>query len=570
MRWRQGAAALLTAAAAGALILAPWKLALLFVLGGAVAGAARLAAREGALACAALLSVVAGAAWLVSPAAFVVDRSGAGAVVFFGVLGLFAVAFAAPTQDESRSRSAADSGARIAETNRMLGLLFQSQGMLDLAYEKLKQCPAGPDSDVLLYGLGVEYETRGQSRKASEVFAFVAGRSPGWRDAAARAERASSAADAAEAAARGSTRRTLGRYEIERELGRGAMGIVYAGLDPKIHRRVAIKTLRLNADASDKEAQDAKSLFFREAESAGRLSHPNIVRIFDVGEEQDVCFIAMELVEGVDLLGNTVPSSLLPVREVLECVAQAAEALHYAHRQGVVHRDIKPANILRARDGSIRVVDFGIARLVSSSRTETGTLVGTFAYMSPEQVNGRKADGRSDIFSLGVVLFELLTGRRPFETDGELARTFFQITQRREADPSALSPDVPPKVSLIVHKAMMKDPDERYQSASEMAADLRLCAAEIANVPRTTFEERFRERLEKVSAAAPGWIAAGGSAEALQARIVEFERLSASGEHRRAEEELDALVRMLAEKRSRSPGSPPSADRGGFERISED
>src|SRR5258708_40021295 len=195
---------------------------------------------------------------------------------------------------------------------------------------------------------------------------------------------------------------TLGRYEIVKELGKSAMGVVFLGKDPKINRMVAIKTLKFEDDIDQEDQKALKERFFREAESAGRLSHPNIVTIFDTGEDQDMCYIAMELLDGRDLKDWTPRDKLLPMRDVLELVAKVADALDYAHEQGIVHRDIKPANIMLLKNGIIKVTDFGIARITTSSRTATGTVMGTSSYMSPEQLAGKKVDGRSDLFSLGA------------------------------------------------------------------------------------------------------------------------------------------------------------------------
>ncbi|MCX5788991.1 MAG: serine/threonine-protein kinase [Elusimicrobia bacterium] len=211
-------------------------------------------------------------------------------------------------------------------------------------------------------------------------------------------------------------KRTLGRYVIEKELGRGGMGVVYLGRDPRVNRFVAIKTIELEGGEDAAAVKEGRERFFREAESAGTLNHPNIVRIYDAGEEKGVAYIAMELLEGEDLLRFARKGALLPPPVAMEYVALVADALDYAHQQGIVHRDIKPANIMRLRDGTVRVADFGIAHVTTASKTGSGKVIGTPSYMSPEQVAGRKVDGRSDLFSLGIALFELLTeavqGRR--------------------------------------------------------------------------------------------------------------------------------------------------------------
>jgi serine/threonine-protein kinase len=206
---------------------------------------------------------------------------------------------------------------------------------------------------------------------------------------------------------------TLGRYRIESEIGRGSMGAVYLGRDPQIGRQVAIKTLALGREFGADKLAEARERFFREAETAGRLQHPDIVTIFDAGEAGDLAWIAMEYVKGADLQRYTVPGRLLPVPQVLELVARVAEALSYAHSQGVVHRDIKPANVMvDPEGGTVKVMDFGVARMDDSSRTRTGIVLGTPSFMSPEQMSGRRTDGRSDLYSLGVMLFQRSEERR--------------------------------------------------------------------------------------------------------------------------------------------------------------
>ena len=207
----------------------------------------------------------------------------------------------------------------------------------------------------------------------------------------------------------------LGRYEVEKELGKGAMGVVYLGKDPKIGRVVAIKTMALSQEFEADELKDVKERFFREAETAGRLTHPNIVTIYDAGEEHDLAYIAMEFLKGKDLTPYIKPDTLLPLDKVLSIVARVADALAYAHKNNVVHRDIKPANIMYDLEGdSVKVTDFGIARITDSSKTKTGMVLGTPSYMSPEQLAGKKIEGRSDLFSLGVTLYQLSCGKLPF------------------------------------------------------------------------------------------------------------------------------------------------------------
>jgi eukaryotic-like serine/threonine-protein kinase len=276
-----------------------------------------------------------------------------------------------------------------------------------------------------------------------------------------------------------STPGMLGRYRVLKELGRGAMGLVYLGKDPTIQRFVAIKTMRLDQIESDDKLQDIKARFFREAESTGRLSHPNIVTIYDAGEEHDLGYIAMELIEGTPLKQWARKPNLMPIDEVLLTMATVADALDYAHQQGVVHRDIKPANIMLTKDRVVKVMDFGIAKMASSSKTQTNIVLGTPTYMSPEQIAGKKVDGRSDIFSLGIVLFELLTGQLPFTADN-LSAVLFSIAHHPHPAIQTLRPDLPLMVQEIVDRALQKELPHRYRRGEEFAVELRACVQSLA------------------------------------------------------------------------------------------
>lgn len=279
--------------------------------------------------------------------------------------------------------------------------------------------------------------------------------------------------------ANGNQPSTLGRYRVLKELGRGAMGVVYLGKDPTIQRFVAIKTIQLNEFEDADKLQEIRARFFREAESTGRLSHPNIVTIYDAGEEDDLGYIAMEMLQGTILKAWTRHSTLLPVDTVLSILATVADALDYAHQQGVVHRDIKPANIMLTNNRVVKVMDFGIATLVSSSRTKSEMVLGTPTYMSPEQIAGKKVDGRSDIYSLGVVMFELLTGRPPFTADN-VSALLYAVTHTPPLRLSALRSDLPPALQTILDCALQKDPVHRYRRASELAQELRRCLEKLA------------------------------------------------------------------------------------------
>lgn len=290
------------------------------------------------------------------------------------------------------------------------------------------------------------------------------------------------------------TERTmLGRYRIDRELGRGAMGMVYLGHDPQLGRQVAIKTMALAREFEGVELVEARARFFREAEMAGRLQHRDIVTIYDAGEDQDLAYIAMEFVKGRDLLQHTLPGRLLPVPDVLQTVARVAQALAYAHSQGVVHRDIKPANVMiDPASDVVKVTDFGIARVTDASRTRTGMVLGTPSFMSPEQMAGRRVDGRSDLYSLGVMLFQLLTGSLPHASES-MATLMYQIANQPAPDIRSLRPGLPEALANIVALALEKRPEVRYSDGKTIAADLLAVAAnmaarssgEVATAPRS-------------------------------------------------------------------------------------
>ncbi len=268
----------------------------------------------------------------------------------------------------------------------------------------------------------------------------------------------------------------LGRYRILGELGRGAMGIVYRANDPVLDRQLAIKTVFVPADDADRKEYEAR--FTQEARAAGKLAHPGIVTIYDVGREGGMVYMAMELLEGVDL-GTQAASRRFSVPEAVGIAERVADALSFAHDRGVVHRDIKPPNIMLVGGGRVKIMDFGIARMRSSDlKTQTGLMLGTPRYMSPEQVAGRPVDQRSDIFSLGTVLYELLTGTKLF-AGNDATEIMYNVSQVRPVPPSRINRQVPAVLDLVVARALEKDPDERYQDAHEFAADLRACLNEL-------------------------------------------------------------------------------------------
>ena len=270
---------------------------------------------------------------------------------------------------------------------------------------------------------------------------------------------------------------TLGRYVLDRLIGSGSMGSVYLGRDPKIGRPVAIKTLALSQLFAGAELAEARTRFFREAETAGRLQHPGIVTIFDAGEDSGLAYIAMEFLGGHDLQRHTQSARLLPVSQVLDITARLALALAYAHRQGVVHRDIKPANVMLDPDtGAVKLTDFGIARITDASRSRTGMVLGTPSYMAPEQMAGDLVDGRADLYALGVLLFQLLTGRLPHEAPS-LAALMRQIASEPAPDVRSLRPALPEALANVVALALEKRPALRYADGQQLADDLRAVAA---------------------------------------------------------------------------------------------
>ncbi|HQU49348.1 MAG TPA: serine/threonine-protein kinase, partial [Casimicrobiaceae bacterium] len=267
---------------------------------------------------------------------------------------------------------------------------------------------------------------------------------------------------------------TLGRYEIRRELGRGAMGVVYEAYDPMIKRVVALKTIRADRLSPD-EASTIVARFRREAEAAGRLHHPNIVSIFDFGEDGGTSYIAMEFVEGRDLKSRFDAGERFATGDAVRLTAQILDALQYSHEHGVIHRDIKPANVFVKDDGSVKVADFGIAHLESSSLTQAGSVMGTPSSMSPEQVLGLPVDARTDVFSTGVILYQFVTGGRPFG-GAQSTTTMQKVLKEEPLPPTTLNVQLPDLMDEIVRTALAKKPEERYPSAAEFAQALRALA----------------------------------------------------------------------------------------------
>lgn len=390
-----------------------------------------------------------------------------------------------------REKSLALSSKESIETNRMLGLSLQSQGLLDLAFEKFRKCPLDDAMKDVLYNLGLDFERKRMLNKAITVYDHIIHEGGVFRDLEARIPKLRKfAGELPLGKHRGKddgklfvsddleTKPTVGRYEILGELGQGAMGVVYKGKDPKINRLVAIKTIRFSDDFEEEQIRDVKGRFLKEAELAGKLSHPSIISIHDVGEDYELTYMAMELLDGKDLDSFCQKDTLLPLRKILYIIAETADALNYAHSQGVIHRDVKPGNIMLLKNGHVKVTDFGIAKAMSSSHTKTGIILGTPNYMSPEQINGRQIDGRSDIFSLGVVFFQLLTGRLPFGGK-TLTELFYQITQAKHPSAREINPKVIRPCEQLIDKALAKDPNQRFQRAADFAKYLKMLGEKI-------------------------------------------------------------------------------------------
>jgi serine/threonine-protein kinase len=372
---------------------------------------------------------------------------------------------------------------------------------LDLAFSVLRQQDPNDDTKEQLYRIAVKHGKRREFAKAERVLRYLASLDPDYRGVQEKLEKLSGshsdrhAADKDDGDSQASNEpakvdtpkrrlgeiRTLGRYEVDKVIGRGAMATVYLGRDPKINRKVAIKTIALADEFSEEDLEAAKEQFMREAESAGRLNHANIIAIYDVGEDSNVAYLAMEYFEGKSLHHFAQQGNLLPPQWVLELGARAAEALHYAHSQNVVHRDIKPANIMyNANNDELKLTDFGIARLTDTSRTKTGIILGTPSYMSPEQLAGNPVTGQSDLYSLGITLYHLLTGAPPFRADS-IPKLMDKIVNERHVMLSTQRDDIPLCVDDFFDSALAKDPEDRFANGRAMALALRDCCSSFAD-----------------------------------------------------------------------------------------
>lgn len=301
----------------------------------------------------------------------------------------------------------------------------------------------------------------------------------------------------------------FGRYEIIKEVGKGAMGVVYQAHDPQIDRMVALKVLRRDRVTSE----DLVKRFLKEAKAIGRLSHPNIVTVYDVGHDHDTIYIAMEFLEGTPL-NQMITQGRLGLENIVDLGVQMAEAVDYAHQKGIVHRDVKPTNIIVTSNGQVKITDFGIARIedpTAPQQTQAGEILGTPVYMSPEQVMGKTVDGRSDLYSLGVILYELATGKRPFGGDN-LAAIFRAITQDDPADPATVDPAISPVLSRLILKSLDKACDGRFQTGKAMAQALKACLMEDKTMvmPKGPAERKSRNMGLVVGVAMAAVVTLGG------------------------------------------------------------
>lgn len=365
-------------------------------------------------------------------------------------------------------------------------LQTQGDGPADQAWDTLRAyIPDAAHREATLQTcerIATAFEADARFEAARDVYEHMADMDPDWPEVRNRLMRVRGLAQVAMVSSWGSvpprplpalSQEGLGRYVIDKPLGQGAMGAVYLGHDPASGRRVAIKTMALSREFSGDELVDARNRFLREAEMAGRLQHPDIVGILDAGETDGLAYIAMELVEGVDLSQHAQPGRLLTARQVLGIAARVAEALAYAHSRGVTHRDVKPANIMvDVAHDVVKVMDFGVARVADATRTRTGVVLGTPSFMSPEQLSGQPTDGRSDLYSLGVTLFQLLTGALPYRNDS-MAALMRAIGREPPTPLASLRPDLPPALGDIVALALQKHPATRYANGQLMAEDLR-------------------------------------------------------------------------------------------------
>ncbi len=343
------------------------------------------------------------------------------------------------------------------------GADFLAAGRLEPAFAEFRRCNPSETVGAIMYKLSLAFDQQAKPERAEAVLEWMK-RTQGTRAVSeSHSKKASGAPE------------QLGRYVIERRIGRGAMGAVYLAKDPRINRALAVKAIPIEKEFEDEELKEARLRFYREAESAGRLTHPNIITVFDAGEDKGLAYIAMEYVPGIPLRTFTDPNKLLAPKRAIELAAATADALDYAHNQGVIHRDIKPANLLyNPKEGSIKISDFGVARMTDNNETKTGIVLGTPMYMSPEQLGAEDLTGLSDLFSLGVTLYELLVGEVPFKASN-IAVLMTKIATEDPAPISSRRAGIPPSIDAVLMKALAKRPQDRFSCGAEMAIALRNC-----------------------------------------------------------------------------------------------
>ena len=345
------------------------------------------------------------------------------------------------------------------------GTDFLAAGRLEPAFAEFRRCHPSETIAAVMYKLSLAFEQQAKPERAEAVLEWMKRTHAGSETSSTGSQKKVSGVP-----------QRLGRYVIEKRIGRGAMGAVYLAKDPRINRPVALKAIPIEKEFEDEELKEARLRFYREAESAGRLTHPNIITVFDAGEDKGLAYIAMEHVPGIPLRSFTDPKKLLAPKRALELAASTAEALDYAHNQGVIHRDIKPANLLyNPKEGSLKISDFGVARMTDNNSTKTGIVLGTPMYMSPEQLGAENLTGLSDLFSLGVTLYELLVGEVPFKASN-IAVLMTKITTEDPAPVSSRRAGIPPSVDAVLAKALAKRPTDRFSCGAEMAIALRNCA----------------------------------------------------------------------------------------------
>jgi len=344
------------------------------------------------------------------------------------------------------------------------GADFMAAGRLEPAFAEFRRCNPSETVAAVMYKLSLAFEQQAKPERAEAVLEWMKQTQGSPVSASSPLKKTSGVPE------------RLGRYVIERRIGRGAMGAVYLARDPRINRAVAVKAISIEKEFEDEALKEARLRFYREAESAGRLTHPNIITVFDAGEDKGLAYIAMEYIPGIPLRDFTDPKRLLAPKRALELAAATADGLDYAHNQGVIHRDIKPANLLyNPKEGTIKISDFGVARMTDNNKTKTGIVLGTPMYMSPEQLGADDLTGLSDLFSLGVTLYELLVGEVPFKASN-IAVLMTKITTEDPAPISSRRAGIPPSVDAVLAKALAKRPQDRFSCGAEMAIALRNCA----------------------------------------------------------------------------------------------